>query len=196
MTRHPLLVSSMFVLLLLLTNQAFATDLPRVLIMGEDADPKTVPRDTDVFRQVLQAVTHTLSEKGFGITDEQLLPQTSRTQGRIQRNDTALIQAAKQTDIDVLCIISVYPDVRSSSSDLKITARIEGRLLAVADGQSADQFQHRPTEAQPVPRPYNQQTLTQSMEKLSQVVGQAVGQMLASRLSDDRFQSAESRSKI
>ena len=48
---------------------ANAADMPNILIMGEDADNDTVPRNSRVFKRVLNGLSNELHNEGFNVYD-------------------------------------------------------------------------------------------------------------------------------
>lgn len=164
------------------SSMAFATDLPRVMIVGEDVDPDTVPRNSRVFKRVLNAISNEMVNLGFDVKDETALTHMTHVQGRTRRNDAELIQIAKDAGIDVLCIFSIYPNAKTNQNSVRVTARIEGRLLSVWDGSRMGNFESEPQQYQLVPRPYSRNDVLEAVGKLSKIIGSDVGAVLADRL--------------
>ncbi|WP_320008708.1 hypothetical protein [Maridesulfovibrio sp.] len=161
---------------------ALATDLPRVMIVGEDSDPDTVPRNSRVFKRVLNAISNEMVNLGFDVKDETALTHITHVQGRSRRNDAELIQIAKDAGIDVLCIFSIYPNAKTNQNSVRVTARIEGRLLSVWDGSRLGNFESEPQQYQLVPSPYSRNDVLEAVGKLSKIIGSDVGAVLADRL--------------
>ncbi|MBI9112790.1 hypothetical protein [Maridesulfovibrio ferrireducens] len=161
---------------------ALATDLPRVMIVGEDIDNDTIPRDSRVFKRVLNSISNELVNRGFDVRDETALTHQTHVQGRIRRNDAELIQIAKDAGIDVLVIFSIYPNVKSNANSVRVTARVEGRLLSVWDGARMGNFESEPQQYQLVPRPYSRNDVLEAVGKLSKIIGADVGAVLGDRL--------------
>lgn len=165
------------------TVPALAADLPRVMIVGEDADPDTVPRNSRVFKRVLNAISNELLDEGFDVKDETALTVDTHIQGRSRRNDAELITIAKDAGIDVLFIFSVYPNMKSTASGKRATARVEGRLLKVYTGSRMGNFEHEPQRDVPLSNPVTRSSLLEDLGKISKEVGREVGSALAKRLS-------------
>ncbi|WP_031479449.1 hypothetical protein [Maridesulfovibrio frigidus] len=161
---------------------ALATDLPRVMIVGEDVDKDTIPRDSRVFKRVLNSISNELINRGFDVRDETALTHQTHAQGRIRRNDAELIQIAKDAGIDVLTIFSIYPNVKSNANSVRVTARVEGRLLSVNDGARMGNFESEPQQYQLVPSPYSRNDVLEAVGKLSKIIGADVGAVLGDRL--------------
>ena len=169
--------------LLLFPATGFAADLPRVMIVGEDADTDTVPRDSRVFKRVLGAISNELIDQGFDVKDETALTHMTHVQGRARRADDELIRIAKDVGIDVLVIFSIYPSGKADSNSVRVTARVEGRLLDVHSGSRMGNFELEPQGSQLVPRPYSRDDILEAVGKLSRIIGTEVGAVLAQRLS-------------
>lgn len=180
--RKPILLLIAIVCFFVAPSMALATDLPRVMIVGEDADPDTVPRSSRVFKRVLNAISNEMINLGFDVKDETALTHMTHVQGRSRRNDAELIQIAKDAGIDVLCIFSIYPNAKSNQNSVRVTARIEGRLLSVWDGSRMGNFEAEPQQYQLVPRPYSRNDVLEAIGKLSKIIGSDVGAVLADRL--------------
>jgi len=176
------MLSAIAAFVLFLESTAQATDLPRILIVGEDADRDTIPRDSRVHRRVLDAIANQLLDQGFDVRDEAALTHETHIQGRSRRSDAELIQIAKDAGIDVLAIFTIYPNVRDNANSVRVTARVEGRLLSVWDGSRLGNFESEPQQCQRIPRPYGRNELLESVGKLVRIIASDVGAVLADRL--------------
>ncbi|WP_320170254.1 hypothetical protein [Maridesulfovibrio sp.] len=161
---------------------SLASDLPRLMIVGEDADTDTIPRNNRVFKRVLNAISNELVNRGFDVKDETALTHMTHVQGRTRRNDAELIQIAKDAGIDVLVIFSIYPNVKQNQNSVRATARVEGRLLSVWDGSRLGNFEAEPQQYQLVPSPYSRNDVLESVGKMSKIIGADVAAVLADRL--------------
>lgn len=131
---------------------AIASGDPNLLIMGEDYDEDTVPRDSRVFRRVLNALSNQLSDEGFKVYDETAVSLDDFAQGRTRRSDAELIDIARSIDrppIDVVVMFSIYASAQDVSYTTKVRTRVEGRLLNVRTGQRLGNFEL------PSPREWN-----------------------------------------
>ena len=57
----------------------FAITRPNVLIVGEDADHDTVPRNSPVFKRMLNALSNELHDQGFSVFDKTAITQEKFT---------------------------------------------------------------------------------------------------------------------
>ena len=81
-----------------------------ILIMGEDADSDTVPRNNRVFKRVLSGLSNELHDEGFNVYDETAVTMDHSTQGRTRRVDQEIIDIARSVKrplIDVATIFSI-----------------------------------------------------------------------------------------
>jgi hypothetical protein len=130
----------------LATTAAYAGEQPNVLVMGEDADRDTVPRNHRVFNRVVEALASELGQLGFQVYDETAVSLDVTRQGRIRRSDAELITVAKriqQPPIDVIAVFSIYVNVQKNiNADIwDLGIRIPGRLLQVQTGRRVDSFE-------------------------------------------------------
>jgi hypothetical protein len=130
----------------LAATAAHAGEQPNVLVMGEDADPDTVPRNHRVFNRVVEALASELGQLGFQVYDETAVSLDVTRQGRIRRTDAELITVAKriqQPPVDVVAVFSIYVNVQKNiNADIwDLGIRIPGRLLQVQTGRRVDSFE-------------------------------------------------------
>ena len=159
-----------------------ATDLPRVMIVGEDVDPDTIPRDSRAFTRVLNAISQQLLKKGFDVKDETALTYETHVQGRVRRADDELIQIGKDVGVDVLAIFSVYPNGKIEQNSARVTARADGRLLDVHSGSRMGNFEYETQQSKLVPRPFTRNDILEAVGDLSRTIGMELGAVLAQRL--------------
>ena len=160
----------------------FATDLPRIMIVGEDVDPNTIPRDSRVFKRVLNAISNQLLNQGFDVKDETAHTYETHVQGRVRRADDELIQIGKDVGVDVLVIFSIYPNGKIEQNSARVTARADGRLLDVHSGSRMGNFEYETQQSKLVPRPFTRNDILETVGDLSRVTGMDVGAVLAQRL--------------
>lgn len=183
----------LFISFTLSVGFAEATDLPRILVVGEDVDTDTIERGTRVFKRVQNGMINAMLNQGFDVKDETVLTYETHTQGRTRRNDQELIEIAKDTGIDILVIFSIYPNAHQRTTNLKVTTRIEGRMLSVNDGSRLGNFEFEPQREQLLKKPYSRNDIIEGVGKIAKVVGEEVGDYLASRLSNYSKQGPDGR---
>ncbi|MGJ8691258.1 MAG: hypothetical protein ACSHW0_02110 [Thalassotalea sp.] len=133
------------VLLFTLTSLAsYAADKPNVLILGEDSQKESVPRNNAVYTRVLQAVSEQLHVQNFNVYDETTITLAHFKQGRTGRTDSELIDIARsirQPPIDVVVLFTIYASQQKQDHTTKVKARIEGRMLQVQTGKYLGSFE-------------------------------------------------------
>ena len=145
--RRVILMSAAGLLLISCANvptPSNAAEKPNIVIMGEDADRDSVPRNSRVFRRVLDALSNQLNEKGFDVYDETAVTLDDSAQGRTRRTDAEIIdivKSAKRPPLDLAVIFQIYAHADEMSYTTKVQARISGRLLAVKSGQRLGNFE-------------------------------------------------------
>ena len=166
-------------------KQVISAEKPNILIMGEDADPDTVPRKSQVFKRVLNKISNQLNEKGFNVYDETAVTLDDFVQGRSRRTDAEIIDIArsvKSPPMDVAVIFSIYVSHKKLSYTAKIKSRIEGRLLNLKTGLRLGNFEVDMLEAENVPDDCNRDCLLDEVGKLSKDLAQDLGDILATKL--------------
>ena len=155
---------------------SMAIEKPNLLIMGEDADQDSVPRNSRVFRRVLDALTNEIHNEGFDVFDETAISLDDYAQGRVRRTDAEII--------DIAVIFTIYASARDFNYTTKIKTRVTGRILAVKSGQRLGNFEIESprewTAAANCPR----ECLLETVGKYSKIIARDVGSVLAEKLVD------------
>jgi hypothetical protein len=115
-----------------------------VLVMGEDWDKDTIPRKTQIFERVIDAVTNQLQQDGFKVINETMATGSAYVQGRVRRTDAELYKLAKAIKtppIDVVLTFKIYPEFKADATTTWMNARISGRLLNVSTNYSLGNFE-------------------------------------------------------
>lgn len=148
MTRftQPLLMIALaiFTLFGMRLPAAQAAELPYLMIMGEDGDMDAVPRDSRVFRRVLNELSETMNMDGFDVYDETAVTLDDFAQGRSRRSDAELIdiaRAVKRPPIDIIILFEIYASAERLDYTTKVRTRLSGRLLDVHSGRRLGNFE-------------------------------------------------------
>jgi len=117
-----------------------------VIVMSDDADQDTVPRNNRLFNRVVLALQETLNTRGFQIYDEVGATLGALPQARVRRTDAELFEVARaaQPPMDVAAVFQIYASVRASTVLSRPEVRIAGRLLNVRTGQFIAAFEVGP----------------------------------------------------
>jgi hypothetical protein len=161
---------------------------PNVLVVSEDADPDTVPRNHRIFNQVFEAITSQLIARGFHVIDEPSVGLEITDPNRVRRRDSELIEVARAFDrppIDVLVIFQIYASVKAGRfSDIaRPRIRVAGRMLTIRGNQRLGSFESGDDlEFPPLPRNCDRECLLERVGAEAKLVGTSVGAALAAQL--------------
>jgi len=160
---------------------------PTVLVMGEDWDEDTIPRNSRVFERVLDAVTNQLQQDGFKVINETMATQGVFLQGRVRRTDVELLKLAKSIDsppIDAAVTFKVYPRFKPASTTTWMNALVTGRLLNVSSNESLGTFEVTlPQDVATEPGcEINRECALEYMGKHARNLGQELGAALSIKL--------------
>ncbi len=138
---HRLLLTlgtlSFFIVGLTLAFNAKASN-PTLLIMAEDEDGETIPRNNRISTRILNELVNQLDGRGFDVYDETAVTLRTHAQGRTRRSDAELLDVAKsirRPPIDVVIFFRIFSDVTRKKYQNEVRLRMEGRLLSVSDGR-------------------------------------------------------------
>jgi hypothetical protein len=166
-------------------SPSIAAEKPNIVIMGEDADRDSVPRNSRVFRRVLDAISNQLNEKGFDVFDETAITLDDFAQGRTRRTDAEIIdiaRAAKRPPIDVAVIFQIYASAEELSYTTKITSRISGRLLAIKSGQRLGNFEMNSPRTWVAPADCPRECTLEVVGAKSRILANDLGAVLTEKL--------------
>ncbi len=164
---------------------SMAIEKPNLLIMGEDADEDTVPRNSRVFRRVLDALSNELHDEGFDVFDETAVSLDDFAQGRVRRTDAEIIDIAKsikRPPIDIAIIFTIYASARDLNYTTKIKTRVSGRILKVGSGQRLGNFEVESPREWNAPADCPRECLLETVGKYSKTIARDVGSVLAEKL--------------
>lgn len=167
------------------TAPAIAGEQPNILIMGEDADEDTVPRNNRVFKRVLDALANEMDLEGFKVYDEAAVTLDDFNQGRVRRTDAEIIDIAssvKNPPIDVAVIFAIYASAQETSFALKIRTRVTGRLLNVRSGQRLGNFEVELPKTDNAPTSCTRECILETVGKNAKTLARDLGVVLARKL--------------
>ncbi len=165
----------------------YSADKPYLLIMGEDADEDTVPRNSRVFKRVLDALSNQLHDEGFDVFDETAVSLDNFAQGRVRRTDAELIDIArtlKRPPMDVIALFSIYAAAEKKSYTTKIRIRIPGRLLNVRTGQRLGNFEVVSPKQWNAPVKCPRECILEVVGDNAKILANDVGAVLAEKLAN------------
>lgn len=182
MIRRILFISCLCFLYVTSLTPAFATDLPRLIIVGNDASPNTLPRNSRPFKEVLNNISGSLLNEGFDVKDEIALSLGSKNKIKDPRNEAEILQKAKDLGIDIAIIFSIYPNKKTTKNSVRIRPRVEGRLVSVYDGSRLGNFDIKSQTSKPVQKPYSINDEQEALADIAAVLGKEVGAVLTDRI--------------
>ena len=166
---------------------ALSADKPYLLIMGEDGDEDTVPRNSRVFKRVLDALSNQLHDEGFDVFDETAVSLDNFAQGRTRRTDAELIDIARtlvRPPMDVLALFSIYASAEKKSYTTKIRIRIPGRLLNVRTGRRLGNFEVVSPKEWNAPVKCPRECILEVIGDNAKILANDVGAVLAEKLAN------------
>ena len=165
-------------------RMAGAANEPRVLMMTEDFDKDTVPRNSRVNKRVLAALQEEFDQSGIRIYDETSLTlDFGGAQGRQRRSDAELVDVARATrQVDVLTVYSIYASARPTDYMTKIRVRVSGRMFDVNSGRVMGNFESELPNASPAPRDCSRECVYESVGKDAKAIAQNLGEALQAKL--------------
>lgn len=167
------------------SSNAMAIEKPNVLVMGEDADEDTVPRNSRVFRRVLDAVASQLDLEGFDVFDETALTLDDFAQGRVRRTDAEVLEIARtitRPPIDVVVLFSIYASAEERAFTTKVKTRIEGRMINAHTGRRLGSFSVASPGEWNAPKDCPRECLLEVVGGFSRILAQDLGAVLAVKL--------------
>jgi hypothetical protein len=179
----------LFIAALLGTMPVQAGEQPNVMLMIEDADLDSVPRDSRPADQVLYALATEMQNMGFRTYDETAVTMGITNPNRVRRTDAELITVAKRIQdapIDVIVVFTIYAAAQQNAYadiiDLQI--RIAGRLLHVQSGRSLGNWEvgYGPGELPPLPTGCNPDCVLEHVGGEARRIASDVGAALAIKL--------------
>ncbi|MBI5163864.1 MAG: hypothetical protein HY985_08170 [Magnetospirillum sp.] len=166
------------------TRYAGAANEPRVLMMTEDFDRDTVPRNSRVNKRVLAVLQEEFDQSGIKIYDETVLTMDFGAQGRQRRPDAEMIDVARSTrQVDVLTFYSIYASAEPLDYMTKVRVRIAGRMFDVNSGRILGNFESEMPKPYPAPKDCSRECLLETVGKEAKAIAQNLGEALQMKLS-------------
>ncbi|MDN4501390.1 hypothetical protein QX776_03215 [Alteromonadaceae bacterium BrNp21-10] len=179
------LLNLFLVLMTLGFSSAYAADNPNILVMGEDSDEGTIPRDSRVFKRVVGALVNQMHDNSFNVYEETAVTLDDFSQGRVRRDDGELIdigRSIKRPPIDIVVIFSIYTRALDRGNTSKIKLRIEGRLLNVKTGKRLGNFEVVSGQVLNAPTKCSRDCILEIVGDKSRVLANDLGAVLAEKL--------------
>ena len=166
------------------------TNIP-VLVMGEDEDPNSVKRSSDIFKRVIAELQGAMQRHGFRMVDEDSVAVDLGWTIADRRPKAELIEAVKlmsksgkaSHQVRAWVLFRIHAQAKELSFSTKVQTRIDGEIYDAASNQFLDTFE-MPREEYPAPK-----DCLESSVCISEVVGDrareiagSLGEVLARKL--------------
>ncbi|MDX2366845.1 MAG: hypothetical protein QNK36_00280 [Colwellia sp.] len=183
-------MSRLFSLLLLmsfliLSISVHAANNANILVIGNDANKGSVPRNSPVFNRVIGALANQMHDNNFDVYDETAISLDAFDQDRINRTDAEIINIArsiKRPPIDIAVIFSIYVNTQAQGYSTKVSARIEGRLMNVQTGRRLGNFEIDNSKPWNVPSRCDLDCILENSNDNSRLMASDLGAVLAEKL--------------
>ncbi len=157
-----------------------------LIVMSDDADPDTVPRNSRIFNRVQLALSEYMNTRGFQVYDETSVAGGINPPGRVRRRDAELIEVARAapTPLDAMAVYQIYASVRRSpAAQIRYPeVRIAGRILNVRTGQFISSFEVGGFQMPALPNPCDRECVLEKVGDQSRMLASDLGSALASKL--------------
>lgn len=157
-----------------------------LVVMSDDADPDTVPRNNRIFNRVQLQLSEYLNTRGFQVYDETSIAGGITPPNRVRRRDAELIEIARAapTPVDAMAVYQIYASVRRSpAANIRFPEiRIAGRILNVRTGQFISSFEVGGFQLPALPNPCDRECVLENVGSHSRVLATDLGSALAGKL--------------
>lgn len=188
----PLLRSlcTALVLTLMLALQTARADPPRpvnVLVVTEDFDPDTIPRDNRIYDRVIAALQESLNVRGFQVYEETGVSMAITAPHQTRRRDEELFELASHIapPMDAVVIFQIYASIQRGVTDIRYPKiLITSRVLNVNTHKVIATFEiGGDTEFPPLPLGCNsRECLYDEVGKQARLIAADLGQVLADKM--------------
>ncbi|WP_051609911.1 hypothetical protein [Terasakiella pusilla] len=169
-------------------RHVLAAELPHLMVMGEDNDQDAIPRDSRVFRRVLNELAEELNNDGFDVYDETAVTLDDFAQGRVRRSDAELIDIARSVTrppIDIVVLFEIYASAERLDYTTKVRTRLSGRLLDVHSGRRLGNFEVASPRNFRAPVDCNRECIIETVGNNARLLARDVADVLIQKLGDE-----------
>ena len=133
------------------------TNIP-VLVMGEDEDPTTVKRSSDIFKRVIAELQGSMQRYGFRMIDEESVAADLEWKISDRRPKRQLIETIKDMatsdkashQVRAWVLFRIHAQAKQLDHAVRVMTRIDGEIYDAASNQLVDVFE-MPRERYPAP---------------------------------------------
>lgn len=131
----------------------------RIVVLGEDTDPNSVPRSNEVYKRVVAELQQSLIREKITVIDEDMIAVKLGFSYNQDRTKQELIQtlslANETTDATVRTrlgmIFAVFPNIQEMSMTRKLTVRVRGQIYDLKTLRALSSFEVSAPEAITLP---------------------------------------------
>jgi hypothetical protein len=131
----------------------------RVVVLGEDTDPDSVPRSNEIYKRVVAELQQSLIREDITVIDEDMIAVKLGFSYNQDRTKQELIEtlalANETTDATVQSrlgvIFAVFPNVQEMSMTRKLTVRVRGQVYDLKALRALSSFEVSAPEAITIP---------------------------------------------
>lgn len=160
-----------------------------VIVMGEDSDPASVKRSSDIYKRVLAALKGSMQRYDFRMVDEEFLAVDLGWKIRDRRPKTELIQAAKLANeagrgnlrSRAMVLFRIHATIKDLGFSNKVTTRVDGEIYDIASNTFLDTFELDPA-AYPAPADCNSVCVSEVVGKKARTIAKNLGDVLGKKL--------------
>lgn len=166
-------------------NPVSALEKPNVMVMGESADRDSVPRNSRVFRRVLDALQSQLQNRGYAVYLETATSAATSAQEWRRRSDVEVVDVAKgikTPPIDVAIIFQIYASAEELSYTTKPHVRVAGRMVNIHSARFLDSFEVESFPEERLPRDCDRECLLEGVGKSAKYLARDLGDVLSRKL--------------
>ena len=164
------------------------TNIP-VLVMGEDEDPRSVRRSSDIYKRVLAELKGTMQEHGFRMIDEESVAVDLGWKINDRRPKTELLQAVKMLTgsdraehrVRTWVLFRIHAQAKKLNFAEKIQVRIDGEIYDAADNELVGTFE-MPRVTYGAPADCNDICITEVVGDQAREIAGGLGEVLARKL--------------
>ena len=165
----------------------------KVVVIGEDSNPRSVVRDSEIFKRVVSQLQETMNRGGYHVVDEDMLavklgfsfntrrPKAELIETLMVANDTH--DATVQSRLAV--VFAIFPSVKELSFSKKLEVRIRGDIYDLKTLSPLASFEYKPKKAYLIPKDVSQcdaYCIEEIVGKNARTVARELGTILTKKL--------------
>lgn len=188
------ILSAVFVLLATIVTPALAHEAPiRVVVVGEDSDPSSVSRSSEIYKRVVAELQQSLIRENITVIDEDMIAVRLGFSYNEDRTKQELIQtlsiANETTDATVRSrlgvVFAIFPNIQEMSMTRKLTVRVRGQIYDLKTLRALSSFEVDAPEAVTLPKSEsmcNDLCVVEKAGEVSRELARELGAVLTQKL--------------